>query len=67
MKKAELEALIKSTIGQQTIEQKEQISKLKAQLKETEQALDQVLEIAEVRGLSTALLPALCIEKQPHE
>lgn len=52
MKRAELEALIKSTVDQET---KEQINKLKAKLKETEQMLDQVIDIAENRGQSTVL------------
>lgn len=51
MKKAELEALIKTAVDQQA---KEQIEKLKAQLKETEESLDTVLDIAEDRGLSAA-------------
>lgn len=67
MKKAELEALIKSTIDQQAIEQKKQISKLKAQLKETEKALDQVLDIAEDRGLSTALYMQFVTKKNLME
>lgn len=60
MKKLEFEALIKEMVDQQT---KEQFNKLKAQLKETEQALDKVLDIAEDRGLSTALYLKFVTEK----
>ncbi len=52
MKKAKLEALIKNSIDQEV---KEQINNLKAQLEQRGQELDQILDIAEDRGLSSAL------------
>lgn len=52
MKKAQLEEFIKSAVDHQV---KKEIQELKAELKETDEALGEVLDIAEKHKLSTLI------------